>query len=102
MPSSYSWAKASREQKGIHEGHEDHEGKKEMTELLLRDEVYAIIGAAIEVHRELGSGFLEAVYHEALEIELTRRHIPFQPKPTLPILYKGQRLRKEYEADLIC
>ncbi len=44
-----------------------------MTELLLKDEVFAIIGAAIEVHRELGPGFLEAVYQEAMEIESTDR-----------------------------
>ena len=46
-------------------------------ELILKDEVYNIIGAAIEVHRELGPGFLEAVYQEALEIELTCRELPF-------------------------
>lgn len=51
-----------------------------MLALLFREEVYAIVGAAIEVHRELGSGFLEAAYQEALEIELTRRTIPFESK----------------------
>ncbi len=58
-----------------------------MNQLLYRDEVYEVIGAAIEVHRELGSGFLEAVYQEALEIELTGRHIPFEAQKllTLPI-----------------
>jgi GxxExxY protein len=71
-------------------------------ELLLKDEVYAIVGAAIEVHRELGPGFLEAVYQEALELELARRQLPFVPRQTLPVFYKGQRLKKEYEADLIC
>jgi GxxExxY protein len=71
-------------------------------ELLLKDEVFAIVGAAIEVHRELGPGFLEAVYQEALELELAHRQIPFVPRQTLPIFYKGQRLKKEYEADLIC
>ncbi len=48
-----------------------------MTELILKDEVFAIIGAAIEVHRELEPGFLEAIYQEAMEIELASRNIPF-------------------------
>jgi GxxExxY protein len=73
-----------------------------MSELLFREEVYAIIGAAIEVHRELGSGFLEAVYQEALEIELLQRRIPFQGQMPLIISYKGQRLNKEYIADFVC
>ncbi len=73
-----------------------------MTQLLLKDEVYSIIGAAIEVHRELGEGFLEAVYQEALELELECRHIPFAAQKPLPIYYKGRRLKKEYVADLVC
>jgi GxxExxY protein len=71
-------------------------------ELILKDEVYAVVGAAIEVHRELGPGFLEAVYQEAIEFELTARQIPFAPRQPLTIYYKGRRLRKEYEADLVC
>jgi GxxExxY protein len=74
----------------------------ETTELLFKDEVYAIYGAAIEVHKELGSGFLEAVYQEALEIELQSRGIPFESQKSLPILYKGRLLKKEYVADLVC
>ena len=70
--------------------------------LLFKDEVYAIIGAAIEVHRELGHGFLEAVYHEALEIELTSRKVPFTSQQNLPVFYKGHQLKKEYIADLLC
>ena len=73
-----------------------------MIELLLKDEVYAIIGAAIDVHKELGSGFLEAVYQEAMEIELGWRNIPFEPQKELCIYYKGQCLEKKYFADLIC
>jgi GxxExxY protein len=72
-----------------------------MDELLFREEVYAIIGAAIEVHRELGSGFLEPVYQEALEIESADRKLPFVAQKSLTIRYKGQRLKKEYIADLI-
>jgi len=73
-----------------------------VTELLLKDEVFAIIGAAIEVHKELGPGFLEAVYHEAMEIELESRSIPFESHKRLMILFKGRKLNKEYEADLVC
>ncbi|KPL11826.1 NADH:ubiquinone oxidoreductase [candidate division BRC1 bacterium SM23_51] len=73
-----------------------------MTELLLKDEVYAIIGAAIEVHKEFGHGFLEPVYQEAMEIELRLQGIPFEPQKPLRISYKGQPLRKEYAADLVC
>jgi GxxExxY protein len=73
-----------------------------MTELILKEEVYTIVGAAIEVHKELGFGFLEAVYQEAMELELTQRGVPFDRQMPLPISYKGQRLKKEYVADLIC
>lgn len=73
-----------------------------MREILLKDEVYKIIGAAFEVHKELGVGFLEAVYQEALEIELQNQGIPYGPQKSLAVLYKGRRLKKEYIADLIC
>lgn len=71
-------------------------------ELLYREEVYAIVGAAIEVHKELGPGFLEAVYHEAMEIELTSRNIPFESYKKLLIRFKEFQLKKEYEADFVC
>src|SRR5215211_6483871 len=73
-----------------------------MTEFLLKEEVYAIVGAAMTVHRELGAGFLEAVYQEALEIELRLRQIAFESQKPLTIIYKGRLLRKEYIADLVC
>jgi GxxExxY protein len=73
-----------------------------MTEIILKDEVYAITAAAIEVHRELGAGFAEPVYQEAHEIELGRRSVPFEVQRPLVSHYKGQRLKKEYIADLIC
>ena len=73
-----------------------------MTELLLKNEVFAIVGATMAVYNELGPGFLEAVYHEALEIELTERGIPFESHKDLHIIYKGRTLKKEYEADFVC
>ena len=73
-----------------------------MVDLILKDEVYAIIGAAIEVHRELGPGFLEPVYQEAMEIELQSRHIPSESQKRMTIFYKHRQLRKEYVAALVC
>ena len=63
---------------------------------------HAIIGAAMEVHRELGSGFLEAVYQEALEKEFSDREIQFQSQPCVQIKYKGWILDKAYYPDFIC
>jgi GxxExxY protein len=74
----------------------------EIVELLYRDEVFAIVGAAMEVHDQLGKGFLEAVYHSALKVELAARQIPFESEKPLPVFYKGQKLSAEYRADLIC
>lgn len=73
-----------------------------MDDLLLRDEVYAIVGAAIEVHRELGAAFLEAVYQAAMERELALRGIPFDAQRELIVHYKGQALGKSYVCDLLC
>ena len=72
-----------------------------MTELLLKDEVYATIGAAIEVHKVLGPGFLEAVYHEAMEIESSLRGLPFESLKKLKIRCKDRELAKAYEADMV-
>jgi GxxExxY protein len=71
-------------------------------QLLLKEEVYAIVGAALEVANELGCGFLEAVYQEALEIELAARGLPFEPQKLITIDYKGRTLSRTYTADLIC
>jgi GxxExxY protein len=73
-----------------------------MAELLLKDEVYAVVGAALDVYNELKSGFLEAVYQEAMELELGLRCIPFEPQKELCIYYKGRCLEKKYFADLVC
>lgn len=63
---------------------------------------HAIIGAAMDVHRELGCGFLEAVYHEALALELSNRNITYQREIELPIFYKSQKLTTFYRADFLC
>jgi GxxExxY protein len=68
-------------------------------ELICKDEVFRIIGAAINVSNELGCGFLEAVYQEALEIEFTERDIPFESQKRINILYKNRVLKKEYFVD---
>jgi GxxExxY protein len=73
-----------------------------MAELIYKDEVFAIVGAAIEVHRVLGSGFLEAVYQEAMEIEAAVRKIPFVSQQIIQIQYKQHTLKKEYIADMVC
>lgn len=63
---------------------------------------HAIIGAAMEVHRHLGPGFLESVYHRALAVELHQRGVPFAQEVELEVIYKGRRLDVSYRADFIC
>ena len=70
-----------------------------MKEILFKDEVYKVIGAAMEVYNELGFGFLEAVYQEALAIEMRNQNIPFEIQKPLIITYKNIKLKKEYNAD---
>ncbi len=69
--------------------------------LLLKDESYAIVGAAMEVHSHLGPGFLEAVYGDALALELEQRGIPFAREVPVPIAHKGTLLGHPYRADFI-
>jgi|SRR5581483_3977447 GxxExxY protein len=73
-----------------------------MNDLLFKDEVYKIVGAAMEVYNEKGVGFLEEVYQECLEIELETRGIPFVSQKELPLYYKGRLLKKKYRADFVC
>jgi GxxExxY protein len=69
----------------------------------LRDEeTYAIIGAAMEVHRVLGHGFVEAPHAASLRIELRRRGIPFSSEVCCPLSYRGEPLALSYRPDLIC
>jgi len=71
-----------------------------MTEILFKELSFAIVGAAMEVHRQLGQGFLEAVYQKALAYELTLRGVPFEEQKVLSVYYKGQ-LVGEYKADFV-
>lgn len=71
-------------------------------EILYKDESYSIIGACFEVYNQAGYGFLEPVYQECLQIELTHREIPFQPQPYLELQYKGISLKCRYQPDFIC
>ena len=69
----------------------------------MRDErTYKIIGAAIEVHRELGCGFLEAVYQEALGREFSIQGISYMAQSIIDISYKGMPLEKKYQPDFVC
>ena len=73
-----------------------------MAELLYKNEVYAIIGAAMEVYNQLGPGFGEAIYQEAMEIETGSCKIPNKPQQDVFIVYKGTTLKKFFTPDLIC
>ena len=66
-----------------------------MEKFICKNETYKIIGAAMEVHKVLGCGFLEAVYQEAFEIELMKLNIPFEREKKLDIYYKDIKLQKQ-------
>jgi GxxExxY protein len=70
-----------------------------MAEIFLKEESYKIIGICMAVHNELGMGFREAVYKEALEIELKNENIPYEREKCFPINYKGKILKKRYPVD---
>ena len=73
-----------------------------MNDLLFAEEIYNITRAAMDVQNELGTGFLEPVYQEALAIEMKARGIPFEREKELMIEYKGITLDKKYYADFVC
>lgn len=70
--------------------------------LIYEFESYAIRGAAMRVYNVLGSGFLESVYQEALEIELEKRHVPYEREKELEVYYDGIKLGKKFVADFVC
>jgi GxxExxY protein len=65
-------------------------------------ETYRIIGSAQEVHKELGSGFLEMVYHDALELEFTKMKIPYKREFPIPVYYKNKKMDRNHSADFFC
>jgi GxxExxY protein len=67
----------------------------------LKNETFKIIGACIEVHNQLGNGFLESVYKDALEIEFGLQNISYEREKSYEIIYKGQKLKRKYIADFI-
>ena len=73
-----------------------------MVELIYKEQSYKIIGSCFNVYNEMGSGFLEAVYQECLELEFGRNGIPATPQQPLTIKYQGQPLRHLYQADFVC
>lgn len=85
-----------------HEKHEKLGNHENDQRLIFRDETFLIQGAIFEVSREMGTGFLEGVYHECLAIEFTARGIPFSSKPIIAVGYKGQTLAQAYIPDFLC
>ena len=76
--------------------------KSIMEMFLYKEESYKILGAAFAVHRELGCGFLERVYQDALEYEFRERGIPYEREKKIQIMYKGKPLGEPYRADFVC
>jgi GxxExxY protein len=72
-----------------------------MTEIILKEESFTIVGICMEVHRELGMGFREIIYKEAIEFELLNRKIPYEREKLFGVEYKGEILRHRYPADFI-
>jgi GxxExxY protein len=76
--------------------------EKMAEEILYKEQCYQIQGAVFDVYREMGSGFLEAVYQECMEKELCKRGIPFVTQQELRLFYKGEALRQTYMPDFTC
>jgi GxxExxY protein len=73
-----------------------------MPNIIYKAESFEIMGACFEVYKEKGSGFVEAVYQECLEIELGLRTIPFKAQQELGLTYKGRLLKSKFKPDFIC
>lgn len=73
-----------------------------MPEIVFKEESYQIMGACFEVYKEMGRGFLEAVYQECLAMEFASRGIPFRPQQELVLCYKGKPLVQKYVPDFVC
>ena len=72
-----------------------------MVDIILKDESYKLIGICMEVHRELGMGFKEVIYKDALELEFQQQGIPYNREKKYAIEYKGQILPHKYVADFV-
>jgi GxxExxY protein len=70
-------------------------------EIIYKEESYRIMGACFEVYKEMGSGFVEPVYQECLELELALQNLPFRPQAALALRYKGKRLKRKYVPDFV-
>ena len=73
-----------------------------MDDVIYPTESYAILGGCFDVYNEKGDGFLEPVYHDCMELELHLRKIPFLHEPSLPLTYKGFKLKHTYSPDFSC
>jgi len=72
------------------------------TKILFKEESYKIIGACMSVHKNLGHGFLESVYSEALELEFKKEGIPYEKEKKLPVFYNDKPLKKYFRTDYVC
>jgi len=73
-----------------------------MTDLLYKEESCRIIGSCMKVHAELGPGFLESVYQEALEMQFKKDAVPYEREKLLNIYFDGDQLKKHFKADYVC
>ena len=73
-----------------------------MPEFIHGEETHALLGACFAVYKDKGCGFLEAVFQECRELELSDRNIPFKIQPPLRLEYKGRVLKQSYQPDFVC